>query len=150
MSSMKNNIKGIDLLLKKLDHMGANTDDIVRVSLSEKIAYVKGQAVTLAPKDTGALANSIHTKIKVNRGHIRAMCVTNLEYAPYQEFGTGSRGIDSPSPPKYPGNLDYDGNWTGIPAQPFMYPALKDNEPWVIEGVKRDLLKAIRRYKKGV
>jgi HK97 gp10 family phage protein len=46
---------------------------------------IEAEAKTLAPVDTGMLRNSIQTKIE---GPLRATVGTNVEYAPYQEFGT--------------------------------------------------------------
>jgi len=46
---------------------------------------IEAQAKTLAPVDTGMLRNSIQTDIE---GPLKATVGTNVEYGPYQEFGT--------------------------------------------------------------
>lgn len=46
---------------------------------------IEARAKQLAPVDTGLLRNSIQTRID---GPMKATVGTNVEYAPYQEFGT--------------------------------------------------------------
>ena len=46
---------------------------------------IEAEAKTLAPVDTGLLRNSIQTNIEAPT---KATIGTNVEYAPYQEFGT--------------------------------------------------------------
>lgn len=48
-----------------------------------------------APVDTGHLRNSIKTKSQTTQDSVEAQVFTNLEYAPYVEFGTGQRGRES-------------------------------------------------------
>lgn len=55
-------------------------------NLVRKHAFaIEAKAKGLAPVDTGLLRNSIQTKID---GPLKATVGTNVEYAPYQEFGT--------------------------------------------------------------
>ena len=55
--------------------------------------FIMGKASGYAPVKTGALAGSIHTSGVSGRGKNMSVTVgTNIEYAPYQEFGT-SRGV---------------------------------------------------------
>lgn len=54
--------------------------------LLRKTAFsIEAKAKTLAPVDTGLLRNSIQTTID---SPTKATVGTNVEYAPYQEFGT--------------------------------------------------------------
>jgi len=46
---------------------------------------IEARAKSLCPVDTGVLRNSITTKI---HSPMKATVGTNVEYAPYQEFGT--------------------------------------------------------------
>lgn len=50
---------------------------------------VEGKAKTLAPVDTGALKNSLHTEM---RGKLTAVVADGVEYGIYQEFGTSRMG----------------------------------------------------------
>ena len=121
--------------------------------MNEATKLVHGQAKELAPVDTGDLAGSIHMQVKASGDELQGRVYTNKEYAAYVEFGTGIKG-NGTYPYKVEGlNLSYtDKGWayfdeekdewiytTGQVAQPYMYPALKDNE------------KAIRKmFKDGV
>ena len=56
---------------------------------------IQKNAKYLAPVDTGHLRNSIKTKSQTTQDGAEAQVFTNLEYAPYVEFGTGQRGSES-------------------------------------------------------
>ena len=60
--------------------------------LTEAGQYVQAAARLLAPADSGYLQNSIFLDVdKVDNG-LEATIYTNLQYAPYVEFGTGPKG----------------------------------------------------------
>lgn len=139
------NVDGIDRLLQKLNRLGVNSEKVLEKSIKKNIKFVQGEAKNLCPVDSGELRNSIKSKTEVNEKGIVAAVTTNVEYAPYQEFGTGQKGNSSPTPPKYDGNLAYRQDWKGIPAQPFLYPALKNNEDKVMESIQEDLKEEIRK-----
>lgn len=120
-------------------------------------SLVHAQAKTLAPVDKGNLRGSIHQEVKQNAQIITGRVFTNVQYAPYVEFGTGSKGTGT-YPYKIDGlNLSYrDTPWVYTPdggetfyhtegqvAQPYMYPALKRNEKYIKqlfkEGVHTEL-----------
>ena len=136
-------IKGVDRLIQRFNNI-ANMElrDVVR----EATKLVHGQAKELAPVNKngggGNLAGSIKMEVKSTAKTIQGRVYTNVEYAPYVEFGTGIKG-NGTYPYKVEGlNLEYrdkgwayfdedKGEWIytkGQVAQPYMYPALKDNE----------------------
>ena len=89
----------------------------------------EGYAKDLAPVDTGNLRNSISHKV-VN-SEPAAYIGTNVEYAPYVEFGTGMHSSTGGGTPKthwaYMGD---DGEWhIGKPMkpQPYLKPAVADH-----------------------
>lgn len=139
------NIDGIDRLLQKLNRLGVNSEKVLKKSMNKNIKMVQGEAKNLCPVDSGQLRNSIKSKTEVTEKGIVATVTTNCEYAAYQEFGTGQKGDSSPTPPKYDGELAYREDWKGIPAQPFLYPALKNNEDKVMESIQEDLKEEIRK-----
>jgi HK97 gp10 family phage protein len=131
-------IKGVDSLIHKLNKI-SNTEQ-VKATMDKAVLLVHAHAKALAPVDTGALAGSIHPKTIVGRKQIIGKVYTNLNYAPFVEFGTGIKGNGT-----YPNKdvkLSYrntpwvytaDGGETfyrteGQVAQPYMYPAIKRNE----------------------
>lgn len=62
---------------------------------------------------------------------------TDVQYAPYDEFGTGQRGAGSNHPP-LPDDYRH-GSKAGMPATPFLYPALELERPNYERNVRRDL-----------
>lgn len=128
-----------DSLLKRLNN-------IAEMDLKDKMVQatklVHAQAKALAPVDTGNLAGSIRMEVKKSGKNLIGKVYTNVQYAPYVEFGTGSTGQGT-----YPYKvknlkLSYrDTPWVYTPdggetyyrtngqeAQPYMYPAIKQNE----------------------
>ena len=102
----------------------------------------EGYAIDLAPPgETGNLANSISHA--VDDGEQSVYIGSNLEYAIYQELGTGiyaEGGGGRPTPWVY---QDDNGNWhwtRGNPAQPFLAPAVKDH-PQTYRNIIEDELK---------
>ena len=60
--------------------------------LKEAGAYVQGAARMLAPAYSGHLRNSIFLDVGTTEEGMEATVYTNIQYAPYVEFGTGPRG----------------------------------------------------------
>ena len=140
---MASSIEGVDNLNRRLDDL----DTIFQSRAIERAVQrgcitVQAAAKLLCPVDSGELRNSIMTKVEVSNNNVIGKVYTNKEYAPYVEFGTGSRGEAS-----YDGEVDvtYNTEWAGQPAQPYLYPALKNNEDEVIRNIQRDIVKEIRR-----
>jgi HK97 gp10 family phage protein len=150
-------IKNIDKLLKKLDSLNINSKQELKQSMGRNIKMVQGEAKLLCPVDTGGLMNSIITNVKETSKGIEAKVSTNYEIASYVEFGTGRKGETTSAADKYPGPLSYkQDKWKvnipdvgvrwieGQPAQPYLYPALKNNEELVKKSIASDLEKKIR------
>ncbi len=139
-------IRGMDSLLRKIDTLGGNSQKALKKGIQKATIHVQGDAKNLAPVgDSGFLRNSIQTNIQEKNGVITGKVSTNLEYAQYVEFGTGQRGASSPAPPKSPENVSYRQDWSGMEAQPYLYPAIKHNEGKVKQMVKEELKKEIRK-----
>ncbi|MDQ0091666.1 HK97 gp10 family phage protein [Paenibacillus anaericanus] len=139
------NIKGLDNLMRKLDALGGNSKKALQVGVLQAAKKVQGDAKDLCPVDQGQLSNSIQARVEESDGKIVGMISTNVEYAPYVEFGTGKKGESSPSPPKYDGTLNYRQDWSGMKAQPFMYPAAAQNKIIVPKIISAHLRKEIRK-----
>ena len=82
-------------------------------------------AKDLCPVDTGNLRNSISHETDDDTVYVG----TNVEYAPYIEFGTGkfAEGGGRPTPWRY---QDDKGNWhttNGMKPQPFLRPAIDNH-----------------------
>lgn len=153
-------VKNIDKLTSKLNKL---VDMDLKDAMNKATTLVHGQAKALAPVDTGQLAGSIHMEVKEKKDCLEGRVYSNTEYAPYVEFGTGEKG-NGTYPYEVDGlNLTYtDKPWTYTPdggetfyrshgqvAQPFMYPALKQNEKYIKNLFKETVKQDIETIAKG-
>lgn len=88
-------IEGLDELLANLSGLGGNVKESCRKGLERGAKRIQKNAKYLAPVKKGHLRNSIKTKSQITQDGAEAQVFTNLEYAPYVEFGTGQRGSES-------------------------------------------------------
>lgn len=127
--------EGLEEVLNSIDSL-ANLEEL-QSALGKACAVVEASAKQKAPKDTGALARSITSKIEDTEGII----FTPLEYAPYVEYGTGlfaeEGGRSTPWVYK-----DDKGEWhrtSGQKPHPFMRPALEENREKIINILKEGI-----------
>lgn len=127
--------EGIEEVLDSIDSL-ADLEGL-QSALGKACAVVEASAKQKAPKDTGALARSITSKIEDTEGII----FTPLEYAPYVEYGTGlfaeEGGRSTPWIYK-----DDKGEWhktSGQKPHPFMRPALEENREKIINILKEGI-----------
>lgn len=151
------NVQGIESLLKKLNTLSGNVDSVLGKSMARQTKFVQGAAKMLAPVDTGMLRQTISREVKAEKGKVTGIVACWSEYGAYVEFGTGRVGEESnPESASKLGITYKQDGWVytpdggenfyyteGQPAQPFMYPALKDNEKTIIKNIQRDIKKAI-------
>lgn len=149
-------INGVDSLMKKFNALGGNANKVLETSIAKQTKLVQGEAKDLCPVDSGDLQQRIYTDVKSQQSKVIGKVFTNVEYAAYVEFGTGKKGEESGGD-KYPGPLSYrQDKWLanipdvgyrwveGQAAQPYLYPALKNNEELVKKNIASDLEKKIR------
>lgn len=147
-------IKNMERLLSRLQNISEM--DLTQ-TMNKATALVHGQAKLLAPVDKGSLGASIHMKVNKVGMIIQGKVYTNLQYAPYVEFGTGIKGNGTYKHKLKDINLTYrDTPWVYTPdggetfyrtegqvAQPYMYPALSRNKKTIRNmfkvGIKDDL-----------
>ncbi len=135
----------------------------LRDTMNKATQLVHGQAKALAPVDKGQLAGSIHMQVKDTGKAVEGRVYTNVEYAAYVEFGTGIKG-NGTYPYQVEGlNLTYKdkgwayydedkGEWIytkGQKAQPYMYPALKENERTIKQMFKNGVHTKLKQNCKG-
>ena len=127
--------EGLEEVLNSIDSL-ADLEEL-QSALGKACAVVEASAKQKAPKDTGALARSITSKIEDTEGII----FTPLEYAPYVEYGTGlfaeEGGRSTPWIYK-----DDKGEWhktSGQKPHPFMRPALEENREKIINILKEGI-----------
>tara|TARA_Y100001972_G_scaffold124315_2_gene173201 strand:- start:161 stop:592 length:432 start_codon:yes stop_codon:yes gene_type:complete len=99
---------------------------------------IESDAKSRVPVDTGRLRSSLKTE---KFGGIGRRVFTNVEYAPYVEFGTKSRVETTIS------GVDYSdvaiqfkkstGGSGGVGARPYLFPAFEAEKPKLIKNLKR-------------
>ncbi|MEK4006091.1 HK97-gp10 family putative phage morphogenesis protein [Paenibacillus sp. FSL H3-0333] len=139
--------EGFDALMRRLNNIGGDVEASAEKGMLAAALKASGEAKLLCPVDEGILRNSIQAGVEKDKGRTVGFVKTNVYYAPYVEFGTGQRGKGSPSPPKWDGSLNYREDWAGMPAQPFLFPAINNNRPQlakiVMDQVKKDIKKQL-------
>lgn len=154
-------VQNVDKLLRKLKRMDMDVNDTLAPIMAKQAKFLQGEAKDLCPVDQGQLRNSIRTTTRKSKYKVTALVHTNSEYAAYVEFGTGKVGETTPVANKYPGPLSYkQTKWkanipnigwryvAGQPAQPFLYPALKNNESKVRDNIANELKEVIREARR--
>lgn len=117
---------------KALKDLSAKYDDKALKDITHEVALeVERRAKLLAPVDTGRLRASIEAGADDEGAFVKA----GTEYAAYMEFGTGQAGSSTdpgPTPDWY-----QHGPSPGVPAQPFLRPAVESMRGQVADIVKR-------------
>lgn len=133
--------RGLEGVMASLDRLGDTST--YRASMQKACALVERSAKQKAPKDTGALARSIESKVEGTGAETIGIVSTPLEYAPYVEYGTGLFAEDGGRQDVPWHYQDDEGNWhttSGQKPQPFMRPALDENREQIKRIFKEDLL----------
>ena len=138
-------IEGMDELLATLSALGGDIKKSAKKGLERGAKKIQKNAKLLAPVDTGQLCNSIKTKAETTPDGVEAKVYTNVEHAPFAEFGTGQRGSESNI--DRPEGISYKGDWKGQAAQPYMTPAYLhakntgEVEQEVVKSIQQDIRK---------
>ena len=172
-------IDGLDELIRKFEAMGGNIESVMTRAVEQQAEVVRGSAIDLCPVNHGELRNSIRTFVIYDGDGVMGEVYTNAPHAVYVEFGTGPVGAEnhtgispnvSPTyrtePWWFPVDDPADAlryGWhtsetkegqllaytAGQPAQPFMYPAMKQNERRVINGIQSRFRRELEKYCEG-
>lgn len=141
----RSGIRGLSKLRRTLRRIEPESTKEVREAIEDGLEAIKQDAIALVPKDTGALARGIETRlsrdslagevgIAPGRGKRRARLRDALFYGRFIEYGTkgnSEKGI----PPQ--------------PARPFMGPAFDMNKKWIEGRLARGIDLALRRAASG-
>ena len=131
---MQISIEGVDGVINALQNLVSGGKLQNALALAGEV--VRADAVDNCPVDTGRLKNSITSAVEGDS----AVIGTNVEYAPYVEFGTGAQGDKSVAHTTKKHWTYYSGGrfytTSGHAPQPFLVPALKNNIPKIIEAFK--------------
>ena len=154
---------GADSLIAKCRKLyGAKSNEIVgQAVLHASKTVVQAEAKLRAPANEGELRNSIKVRARIEGSRAIGEVFTNSDHGAYVELGTGPKGLAnhsgiSPevsvsyrSTPWYvhedqinvgPYHFAKRGEFYkmyGQPAQPYLYPALKDNQERVSNNISK-------------
>lgn len=135
-------IENLDKLISKLEKL-----DNVNQAMEQACILVENEAKIKCPVDNGLLRNSITHYIEDNPNELVGVVGTNVEYAPYVEFGTGiysSLGNGRQDRWKY---KDAKGEWhstIGQHPQPYLQPALEENRSKIEKMFKEQIKKGVK------
>lgn len=139
-------IENLDKLLTKLENLKTVS---VEQAVNEACILVENDAKKRCPVDTGELRMSITHEIEeTSENRTTGAVGTNLEYAPYVEFGTGifsSLGNGRQDRWSY---KDAKGEWhstIGQQPQPYLHPALDDNRKEVKKLIQKKIEEGVKK-----
>lgn len=139
-------IENLDKLLTKLENLKTVS---VEQAVNEACILVENDAKKRCPVDTGELRMSITHEIEeTSENRTTGAVGTNLEYAPYVEFGTGifsSLGNGRQDRWSY---KDAKGEWhstIGQQPQPYLHPALDDNREEVKKLIQMKIEEGVKK-----
>lgn len=98
----------------------------------EATGVVLAEAQAIVPVDTGELRESGYTEVKWEGQSVNGYVGFTSGHAGYVEFGTGIAGASSPGAGPYP----YNPSWPGMPAQPYLRPAIDTARPAITEAFR--------------
>lgn len=130
-------IIGADKIIEKMKDIA--DPEKYKQALLTCCLLVERTAKQKAPKGTGELQRSIQSRVEEDNGDLIGVVYTNLEYAPYVEFGTGlfaEEGGRLDVPWNY---QDDEGVWhttSGMKPQPYLRPALNENREEILRRLK--------------
>ena len=130
--------EGLDKIIDKIEDF----DDVREMTsaMQQACNIVESAAKDKAPKKTGALRRSIKSKVEVTGNSIEGIVFTPLEYAPYQEYGTGlfaENGNGRKTGWAYEDEKTGEIIFTrGNRPHPFLRPALEENKDKIINMIK--------------
>ena len=138
-------VQGMDKLLARLSRMERGAG--LRRGIGKACRVVEDAAVGNCPVDTGELQQSIKSETPGPSDDPIGIVGTNKEYAPYVELGTGLFAVNGDGRDDVPWRYQDDkGNrhtTSGNKPQPFLQPALRDNEDaicrLIADGVRADM-----------
>jgi HK97 gp10 family phage protein len=85
-------IYGVDAIIKRFDAAPQKMMDESKLIIDAAVIEIAAKAKQVVPVKTNALKNSIrHSKYQPGKGASVSAGNVNVRYAPYVEFGTGTR-----------------------------------------------------------
>lgn len=145
-------VNGLARLEAKMNKLPDKVAEALARGVNQAAGLVEGSAKKLCPVDTNNLRGSLHIIKQATSREITATVGTNVEYAPYVEFGTGVYS-ENPSQSTW-----RDGSYHTIPvnggkefrrvkgthAYPFLRPALRNNKDRIEQIINKNVAEGIK------
>ena len=127
-------IYGVDAIIKRFDAAPQKMMDESKLIIDAAVIEIAAKAKQEVAVKTGALKNSIrHAKYQPGKGASVSAGNTNVRYAPYVEFGTGTRFQIPVYPNVNMGDLEAyaltfkkSKKVIGVPYRPYMFSAYSE------------------------
>ena len=116
--------------------------------MEQACLLVENQAKIDCPVDSGQLRSSITHSVDTSKNEIVGIVGTNIEYAPYVEYGTGIWAVNGDGRQERWSYQDAEGNWhstIGQHPQPFLEPALAKKDKEIVKLFKDKIEKGVKK-----
>ena len=142
---------GKDAIIDLFSQMGPAAQNSVKRVIAEHSLIIASNAKRLCPvrKAPGGIGGRLRASItpRYYANGLTADVGTNVEYAPFVEFGTGRRGAGSlPSGNPLPDGYVH-GPRAGMGAQPYLFPAFIQQKPKFEADLKKVVMNSARGFK---
>jgi hypothetical protein len=139
--------KSLNAFYKYLKDLEGDVADFVRAEIEDSILSIESEAVSNVRVDTGALKQSIQsTPIKVSKNQISGGVEVGANYAPYVEFGTGTRVKIPTELSQFAAQFKGDGiKEINLPARPFFYPEVFKQRTELPKNIERTLTTLLKK-----
>jgi HK97 gp10 family phage protein len=127
-------IYGADAIIKRLEASPQKMMEESKLIIDAAVMEIAAKAKQEVPVKTGALKNSIrHSKFVPGKGASVSAGNTNVRYAPYVEFGTGTRfqipvypNVNMADLEAYALTFKKSKKVIGVPYRPYMFSAYSE------------------------
>jgi HK97 gp10 family phage protein len=127
-------IYGVDAIIKRFDAAPQKMMDESKLIIDAAVIEIAAKAKQVVPVKTNALKNSIrHSKYQPGKGASVNAGNTNVRYAPYVEFGTGTRfqipvypNVNMADLEAYALTFKKSKKVIGVPYRPYMFSAYSE------------------------
>ena len=127
-------IYGADAIIKRLEASPQKMMEESKLIIDAAVIEIAAKAKQVVPVKTNALKNSIrHSKYQPGKGASVSAGNTNVRYAPYVEFGTGTRfqipvypNVNMADLEAYALTFKKSKKVIGVPYRPYMFSAYSE------------------------
>ncbi len=130
------NVFGFDKLIADLKNYSEKVDKGIDNAVKEAALNTESNAKMDCPVDMGTLRSSIHTEPFQDETGKGYEVLTRVEYAPYVEFGTGSKVSIPKGWDEYAAQFKGAKQTAGMNAQPYLIPNFEMQKEILINNLK--------------